>query len=99
MASELARALERALDRLPEMYSVVLMLREVEGLDTAETAAALEVSEEVVKTRLHRARAMLREQLQRDLGEAASGVFPFEAPRCNRVVDFVLAAIAEIASR
>lgn len=57
---ELATLLERAVDALPELYRVVFMLREVEGLDTAETAAALGVSADVVKTRLSRPRRPAR---------------------------------------
>ena len=59
-AGELQRLLEEAVDELPETYRVVFMLRDVEGLSTTETGAALALGEEAVKTRLHRARAMLR---------------------------------------
>ena len=52
--------IEAAVDNLPETYRSVFMLREVEGLTTAETAESLDISEEVVKVRLHRARAMMR---------------------------------------
>src|SRR5262249_48571804 len=55
---ELRIALERAIDRLPDGYRSVFVLRMVEGLDVAETAGALELGAEAVKTRLHRARAM-----------------------------------------
>lgn len=91
---ELAAFLERAVDALPERYRVVFMLREVEGMDTAEAAVALEVSDEVVKTRLSRARAMLRDSLDRAVGMAAAEAFDFQAPRCNRVVAGVLRALS-----
>ena len=58
---ELTGILEAAVDELPELYRVVFMLREVEQLSTAKTAEVLELTEEAVKVRLHRARAMLRE--------------------------------------
>jgi RNA polymerase sigma-70 factor, ECF subfamily len=93
---ELAGLLEHAVDSLPELYRVVFILREVEGMDTAETAHALEVSEEVVKTRLFRARAALRQSLEQLVGAAASDSFEFHAPRCDRVVAGVMAQIATL---
>jgi RNA polymerase sigma-70 factor, ECF subfamily len=93
MSSELSRLLEGALDAIPETYRVVFMLREVEGMDTAETAEALEVSEETVKTRLHRARAILRERLYETVGVSFSEAYAFLVPRCDRIVARVLAAL------
>jgi RNA polymerase sigma-70 factor, ECF subfamily len=61
--AEVRTALERAIDGLPEGLRAAFELRESEGLSTTETAAALGVSEDVVKTRLHRARLQLREAL------------------------------------
>lgn len=90
---ELVTLVERAIERLPAPYQTVFMLRMVEGLDTAETAAALGVSDDVVKTRLHRARSLLRELLADDTVRAASHAFEFHAPRCDRVVHAVLARI------
>jgi RNA polymerase sigma-70 factor (ECF subfamily) len=90
---EAAAFLERVIDSLPEMYRVVFVLREVEGMDTAETASALDVSEEVVKTRLHRARAALRDRLERVVGAAAGEAFGFHASRCDRVVANVMRQI------
>ncbi len=82
-----ARALlEASIDALPAAYRSVFVLREVEGLSTAETAECLDVSEEVVKTRLHRARALLREELLARAGVAASTAFSFHLSRCDRVV-------------
>lgn len=87
---ELAELLERAVDSLPDLYRVVFVLREIEGMNTAETAAALEVTEEVVKTRLSRARATLRQSIEKLLGAAASGAFGFHATRCDRIVTAVM---------
>ena len=90
---EAAGLLERAVGRLGDDHRLVFMLREVEQLSTAETADALEVSEENVKVRLHRARLALRELLAEEVGEAAPQAFAFLAPRCDRVVRAVLATI------
>jgi len=61
---EMGRMVEEAVDGLPEIYRAVLILREVEGMSTAETAAVLSVEPEVVKTRLHRARTALRAHIE-----------------------------------
>lgn len=60
LSPEMRRRLVDAVDELPDAYRTVLMLRDVEGLDTAETAAALGVSENAIKMRLHRARQALK---------------------------------------
>jgi RNA polymerase sigma-70 factor (ECF subfamily) len=85
---------ERAVERLPAAYRTVFMLRDVEGLSTADAAAALAVSEDVVKTRLHRARALLRGHLAGELERVAPRAFEFDARRCDRVVNAVLARLA-----
>jgi RNA polymerase sigma-70 factor (ECF subfamily) len=92
-AGELGRILEAAVDALPETYRAVFMLREIEGLSTTETAAGLDLGEEAVKTRLHRARAMVRRAVTDRLGSAAAGAFSFHAVRCDRVVHAVLTEI------
>jgi RNA polymerase sigma-70 factor (ECF subfamily) len=92
-AGELRQALEAAIDALPEHYRLVFMLRDVEGLSTSEAGAGLGLGDEAVKTRLHRARVMIRRALTARLGPAATGTFAFEAPRCDRVVAAVLARL------
>lgn len=92
-AGELHRVLEQAVDTLPESYRTVFMLRDVEGLSTSETSEGLGLGEEAVKTRLHRARVMIRRAVTAQIGEAAAGAFQFQAPRCDRVVAAVLARI------
>src|SRR5438093_13010164 len=67
---ELGRAIEAAVEALPEVYGAVFMLREVEGLSTAETSACLEIPEETVKTRLHRGRILLRNHIAARVGAA-----------------------------
>jgi len=94
-ARELGGVLESAVDALPDAYRTVFMLREIEGLSTGETAAGLDLGEEAVKTRLHRARAMLRRTITDQLGGAASAAFHFHAIRCDRVVAAVLTAIRQ----
>jgi len=92
-AQELHRVLEEAVDSLPETYRAVFMLRDVEGLSTSETGTGLGLGDDVVKTRLHRARAMVRRTITARLGEVATTAFPFHAPRCDRVVAAVMAKI------
>jgi RNA polymerase sigma-70 factor (ECF subfamily) len=92
-AHEMTVILESAIDTLPDGLREVFMLREVEGLNTAETAQSLDVSEDVVKTRLSRARASLRRELFDRVGATAAQSFTFLRPRCDRVVAAVLARI------
>jgi len=90
---EMRLMLERAFDVLPDDYKSVFMLREIEGLSTAETAECLEISEENVKTRLHRAREFLQRELYATAGATARTAFQFLGPRCDRVVARVMARI------
>jgi RNA polymerase sigma-70 factor (ECF subfamily) len=91
---ELRVILEEAVDALPDGAREVFMLRQVEGLTTADTAASLGVSEDVVKTRFSRARAALRQGLFDRMGATAASSFTFQRPRCDRVVAAVLARIS-----
>jgi RNA polymerase sigma-70 factor (ECF subfamily) len=90
--------LEAAVDTLPSSYRSVFMLREIEGLSTAETAHCLELSEDVVKVRLHRGRAMLRREIYKRTGEATPAAFQFAGARCDGIVAAVLARINQVAS-
>jgi len=92
-AREVAAAIEAAIDALPAQYRLVFVLRDLEGLDTAETASSLDVPEATVKTRLHRARGLLRSRLDATLDVAADGVYAFGGGRCDRVVAAVMARI------
>jgi RNA polymerase sigma-70 factor, ECF subfamily len=92
-AGELRGVLEEAIDRLPETYRTVFMLRDVDGMSTSETAKGLGLGEATVKTRLHRARATIRRFLTARVGEVAADAFPFHASRCDRVVVAVLSRI------
>ena len=72
------------------------MLREVEGLNVADTAGCLGIGLEAVKTRLHRARAFLRHELQQQSGVETAQIFPFHLTRCNRVVEMTLRKICAL---
>jgi RNA polymerase sigma-70 factor (ECF subfamily) len=92
--AELGQLLEAAVLGLPEQYRVVVMLRDIEELSTSETAAALSLSEENVKVRLYRGRAMMRSWLFGRVGEGAKKAFPFMGERCDRVVLTVFARVS-----
>lgn len=94
--SELRGLLEQAILQLPESYRSVLMLRDLEELSTADAAECLQISEENVKVRLHRARALLRRELYARTGRTLTETFQFQAPRCDRVVRNVFERIAEL---
>jgi RNA polymerase sigma-70 factor, ECF subfamily len=85
--------LEAAIDALPESFRAVLVLREVEGLSTAETAESLGISESLVKTRLHRARAALRNDMESRSRTTLASSYPFHLSRCDRVVAAVFERI------
>jgi RNA polymerase sigma-70 factor, ECF subfamily len=93
MQGELGQILSSAVDRLPITYRSVFMLRAVEQLSTAETAECLNLSEEAVKTRLHRSRSLLRQDLQTRLGPAIVESYCFMGHRCDRTVAAVMERI------
>jgi RNA polymerase sigma-70 factor (ECF subfamily) len=84
--SETRRLLEEAVERLPDAYRTIFMLRDVEEMSTIDTAHVLDISEENVKVRLHRARALLRKSLYARAGMERKEAFNFHAVRCDRVV-------------
>jgi RNA polymerase sigma-70 factor (ECF subfamily) len=94
-SGELRRLLEAAVDALPDEFRAVFVLREVEGLSTAETAACLALRPETVKTRLHRARCQLQEALGERLLAASPSLFEFQGARCDRVVGHVLPRLGQ----
>lgn len=96
VAADLMQHVEAEVAALPETYRAVLLMREVEGLSTEETAACLEVSTEVVKTRLHRARTMLRDALYRRAGLGLQSIFTFGSQRCDRLVARVMEEIRSL---
>jgi RNA polymerase sigma-70 factor (ECF subfamily) len=88
---EIRRMLERKIDELPLAFRTVFVMREVEDMTVEETAAALSIPSATVRTRLFRARALLREALAQEMDSAADGVFSFDGERCDRIVAAVLA--------
>jgi RNA polymerase sigma-70 factor, ECF subfamily len=94
--SETSYLLEQAVLGLPEPYRIVVTLRDIEDLSTAETAAALDLTEENVKVRLHRGRARARTWLLDRVGASARDAFPFMGARCDRVVATVFARLATL---
>jgi len=97
--AELGRLIEESVDKLPESYRVVFVLRDIEGLSTDETAETLDLGEEAVKTRLHRARAMMRRAVAERVGGSTAEAFQFHATRCDRVVIGVMREISRLTEK
>jgi RNA polymerase sigma-70 factor (ECF subfamily) len=91
LRAEVRRALERRIDELPMAFRTVFVMREVEDMTVEETAECLSIPPATVRTRLFRARALLREALARDMDMATVDVFSFAGERCDRIVAGVLA--------
>jgi len=93
---ELVALLQTAVLALPTSYRSVLMLRDIEEMSTTETAQALDLTEENVKVRLHRARALLRREMFARAGAQRGNAFPFMGARCDRMVQAVMERIAAL---
>jgi RNA polymerase sigma-70 factor (ECF subfamily) len=87
---EIRRLIERAIDDLPELFRIVLVMREIEDMSVEETAGFLGLCPATVKYRLHRARRLLRKALDAQLAPALTDVFPFDGMRCARMTDAIL---------
>lgn len=87
---EIRQLLEHSIDALPEPFRVVFVMRDVEELSIEETAALLAIRPETVKTRLHRARRLLRQSLDTEMATTLKGSFPFAGARCARITEAVL---------
>jgi RNA polymerase sigma-70 factor (ECF subfamily) len=85
--SEIREVLEQSIDELPDGFRSVFVARVVEGMSVEETAELFALKPETVKTRLHRARGLLRDALDRQLGSALTETFPFDGARCERMTD------------
>ncbi|HEY0504859.1 MAG TPA: sigma-70 family RNA polymerase sigma factor, partial [Lysobacter sp.] len=96
---QVRRLLERAIDDLPEGFRLVFVLREIEECSVEETATALGLRPETVKTRLHRARRLLRASLQDTLAAMLGEAFPFLGARCERMTGTVMRRIASTTAR
>jgi RNA polymerase sigma-70 factor (ECF subfamily) len=85
LVREVRTILEAAIDTLPDLYRAVFVMRGVEELSTADTAACLNLSEDVVKTRLRRARALMRKKIYAAVGPMRREAFRFAGKRCQRM--------------
>jgi RNA polymerase sigma-70 factor (ECF subfamily) len=85
--------LERAIDKLPDGFREILVARLVEEMSVEETADVFGILPPTVKTRLFRARALLRAELEKHMGSVLGDAFPFEGRRCERLTDAVLARL------
>ena len=95
--AELREFLEAAIEKLPHTYRAVFILRDIEDMSTADVSYALDITEETVKVRLHRARGFLRRTLLELAGTESRRAFDFNAVRCDRVVQGVFQRIRESA--
>ena len=87
---EIQHVVEHAIDELPEAFRIVFITRVIEGMNVEETAEILGLKPETVKTRLHRARTMLRDNVERKIGPVVMDAFPFAGKRCERLTEAVL---------
>jgi RNA polymerase sigma-70 factor (ECF subfamily) len=95
--SETHHFLAEAIESLPDDYRTIVVMRDVEEMNVAETASSLEVSEAVVKTRLHRAHAMLRKEIYARAQGRVTDLYPFLGARCDRIVTVALERIRSMA--
>ncbi|MBV9833827.1 MAG: RNA polymerase sigma factor [Alphaproteobacteria bacterium] len=94
---QIRRLLESAIDDLPDGFRVVFVMREIEDCSVAETAESLGIPEETVKTRLFRARRLLRSALNDKIAATVHDAFPFLGQRCERITEAVLARLDDAA--
>jgi RNA polymerase sigma-70 factor (ECF subfamily) len=94
---EIQHVVEHAVDDLPEAFRMVFITRVIEGMNVEETAEVLGLKPETVKTRLHRARAMLRDNVEKKIGPVIMEAFPFAGKRCERLTDAVLKRLGIVA--
>ncbi|MHC4045075.1 RNA polymerase sigma factor [Bradyrhizobium sp. 23AC] len=87
---EIQRVVEHAVDELPDVYRMVFIARVMEAMSMEETAELLGIKPETVKTRLHRARTLLRENVEKKIGPVVMDAFPFAGQRCERLTEAVL---------
>jgi RNA polymerase sigma factor (sigma-70 family) len=91
---QVRRLVERAVENLPEPFRIVFVMREIEDCTVEETAQGLGLKPDTVKTRLHRARRLLRAELSEALASTLTDAFPFLGVRCQRMTQHVLERIA-----
>lgn len=88
--AQFRRLLEHAVDGLPPDFRSVFMMRDIEEMSVEETAAQLGLNPATVKTRLHRARRLLRQALAAQFVSTLKDAFPFDGRRCGRLTERVL---------
>ncbi len=93
---QILQLVEQATDNLPEIFRLVFVARVIEGLSVDETAELLNLRPQTVKSRLHRARYLLRKQLDEKIGPVLLDAFPFAGKRCERIITAVLARLDEL---
>ncbi len=91
---ELGRIIEESLNKIPEDYRLVFSLREMTGLNVAETAKLLKISETNVKVRLNRAKSMLRTEITKSY--AADEIYEFNLIYCHKLTEEVMKRIHEL---
>ena len=94
-SGELRHLIEAAVDRLPEGFRTVFILRAIEQLSIDETSACLGIPAATVKTRFHRARGLMQQALTQHMDAAGPSAFDFDGPRCDRMVAAVLARLQQ----
>jgi RNA polymerase sigma-70 factor (ECF subfamily) len=87
---QILNLVERATDDLPEIYRTVFVARVIEGLSMEETAELLDIKPETVKTRLFRARRLVRQAIEKEVGPVLMDAFPFAGRRCERLTKAVM---------
>ena len=87
---QIIQLVERATDNLPEAFRLVFVTRVIEGMSVEETSELLGTKPETVKTRLHRARQLVRDQLEKEIGPVLMDAFPFAGSRCERMTEAVM---------
>ena len=97
MRRQIAKLLETAIARLPDAFRPVFVLREIEGLSVEDTAEALQIPEETVKTRLFRARRRLQKELDPELCDALAETFPFAGADCEALTNRVITSFCKSA--
>lgn len=90
---EMKHLLESAIQRLPDIYRSVFILRAVEGMSVIDTAFCLKTNESVIKKRLSRAREMLRKDLMKIVNCQETNVFEFAGKRCDAITSFVMSKL------
>lgn len=87
---QILKLVEDAADTLPDAYRSIFVARVIEGLSMEETADLFDIKPQTVKTRLHRARTLIRQKLEEQIGPVLLDAFPFAGRRCERLTDAVM---------